>query len=412
MLPHELQLLLDNNDWVGIEYYINALKEPLTREIKECLAWSYSRQEKYAEAIMVYDELLNEQPENAKLLYSKGYQYYAQKDYKNAITYFEKALVVYPNYLKVKYHISYAYIQLAGNEHQWTKDVFWKAINHLKSSHNIYKNFTPDEQKNNRSTYADICSLHGKILVGSSNYNELAIKYLECSLSLKEDIDVRYQLAKAFYYKGNYIKALNLLPAQGKIAYYILELKSQIYADDGQIEKSNEILFSLLKFRKKDYLYQRIANNYLSINNLDEALKYAQIALNKDKKNYKNLLLCGKIYYEKAMYCAAYDNLLNARKQKQKVYNSDLPEAIQLIDKIVEITNNFTLCDYKHYEGVIKQYNKERGFGFISIQNDCEKYFFHISQFFNMPQPEVGHRVKFIKEKTSKGYQAKDIKYI
>lgn len=126
MYPKDLQLLLDKNDWVGVENYVNTLQKPLQQDIKECLAWSYSRQEKYCEAIVIYDELLSDQPNNAKWLYSKGYQYYAQKDYKNAIIYFEEALSVYPNYLKVKYRVSYAYIQLAGNERQWSKDVFGK----------------------------------------------------------------------------------------------------------------------------------------------------------------------------------------------------------------------------------------------------------------------------------------------
>ena len=88
-----------------------------------------------------------------QIKYIQGYQYYAQKDYKNAIIYFEEALTVYPNYLKVKYRVSYAYIQLAGNERQWSKDVFWKAISHIKSAHEIYKNLSIDEQEKNRSTY-------------------------------------------------------------------------------------------------------------------------------------------------------------------------------------------------------------------------------------------------------------------
>ena len=112
------------------------------------------------------------------------------------------------------------------------------------------------------------------------------------------------------------------------------------------------------------------------------------------------------------MYREAYDYLQKARTQKQKDYNLDLPEAIELIDKIIQVTNNFALCEDKQCEGVISQYNTERGFGFISVQIDTERYFFHISQLANMPQPKVGTRVKFTKEKTPKGYQAKDIVYI
>lgn len=139
---------------------------------------------------------------------------------------------------------------MAGNERQWTKDVFWKAINHLKSAHDIYKNFTIEEQEKNRSTYADICALHGRTLVGSSKYIELAINYLECSLSLKEDLDVRYQLAKAYYFK-------------------------------------------------KDYIYQRLSNNFLLLNNMDEALKYAQLVLIYGKRNYKNIFCVDKYAIKK-----------------------------------------------------------------------------------------------------------------
>lgn len=413
MLPQDLQMLLDSKDWEGVEKFVNLIKEqPLPLEIKECLAWSYSRQEKYNEAISAYDELLKIQPGNAKWIYSMGYQYYAQKDYLNAVNYFEKALAVYPNYFKVKYRIAYAYIQLAGNDQPWSKDVFWKAISHMKSAHDLYKSYNDDEQNRNRSTYADICALHGKTIVGSSKYIDLAINYLEKSLSLKEDKDVKYQLSKAYYNKGNYKKALEVLPVDVKAPYYILELKSQIYAEDGQMERSNDVLFKIIKFRKKDYLYQRLANNFLALNNLDEALKYALCALKCNNKNYKNLFICGHICYMKALYREAYDYLLKAREQKQKDYNMDLPEAIEIMDKIIEDTNNFAIFESKQCEGVISQYYNERGFGFISVPNDNIKYFFHISQFKNMLQPVVGSRVQFEQNKSPKGYNAKNIKYI
>ena len=64
------------------------------------------------------------------------------------------------------------------------------------------------------------------------------------------------------------------------------------------------------------------------------------------------------------------------------------------MDKIIHVTNNFSLCEDKLCEGIIFQYNSERGFGFISIPTDSERYFLHISQFANMPQPKVDVRVK------------------
>ena len=151
--PHDLQLLLDSNEWNEAEKFINSMENNSSLEIKECLAWCYSRQEKYNEAIAIYDELLLAQPNNARWLYSKGYQYYAQKDYVIAVQYFEKALEIYPQFFKVKYRIAYALIQLSGAEKQWTKDVFWKAIRHLKDAHDIYKGYSEEEQDKNKRRY-------------------------------------------------------------------------------------------------------------------------------------------------------------------------------------------------------------------------------------------------------------------
>ena len=48
--PHDLQLLLDSNEWNAAEKFINSMETNSSLEIKECLAWCYSRQEKYNEA--------------------------------------------------------------------------------------------------------------------------------------------------------------------------------------------------------------------------------------------------------------------------------------------------------------------------------------------------------------------------
>lgn len=351
------------------------------------------------------------EPHNAKWLYSKGYQFYAQKDYKNSVVYFEKALEVYPDYLVVRYRIAYAYIQLSGNDNPWTKDLFWKAINHLKNAHEIYKKYDNEGKEKSKDVYADICALHGKTLVNSTKYLDLSIKYLELSLSLKDDEDVHYQLAKAYYNKKDYAKSLENLPQKGKPPFYVLELKSQILADQNDIEGANNILFRLLKFRKKDYLYRRLATNYLIINNLGEAYKYAKQALDCNRKSYINWLTYGQICYARAFYQEALYCLSEARNKRQSDNNLDLPEATEIIDKI----NSMGLTDNNKEEwiiGSITHYNNTRGFGFITSQNGLEKFFFHISQFNKMPQPKIGDKVKFKKEETSKGLQATQISYL
>ena len=414
--PHDLQLLLDSNEWNAAEKFINSMENNSSLEIKECLAWCYSRQEKYNEAIAIYDELLLEQPNNARWLYSKGYQYYAQKDYVIAVQYFEKALEIYPQFFKVKYRIAYALIQLSGAEKQWTKDVFWKAIRHLKDAHDIYKGYSEEEQGKNKSTYADICFLHGKTLVNSPKYIDIAIEMFEKALFLKKDIDTQYQLSKAYYNKGEYQKALNNLPQEVRPPYYVLELKSQIYTDMGMIDEANRVLFSILKFRKKDYLYQRLANNFLIKEQNEEALKYALCALKSNNKNYKNYLLCGQVYFKIKRYNEANDYLRTAREKRKKEFGLDLPEAVEIMDKISQMPQE-VVSEVKNNEkeiviGKILSYNNARGFGFILVEGDSNKYFFHISQVQSVNrQPIEGDMVCFNVETTKKGMQAINISY-
>lgn len=423
MIPPMLQNLLDENKWDDAITFLNSINISLNDELQERLAWCYSRTERYSEAIAIYDVLLQRQPENAKWQYSKGYQYYAQKDYLQAVQYFEKALEFYPNYFKVKYRLAYAYLQLAGIEKQWTKDVFWKAIKQLNDAHDIFKQYTPVEREKNKSTYADICALHGKTIANSAKYLDKAIELLKCSLDLKQDDDVKYQLAKAYYAKKDYSQALKELPQNNRLPYYVSELKSQILADSNQIDEANNILLNLLRFRRKDYLYQRLAYNYLAIANLEKALDYALLAVKTDFRNYKNYLICGQVYMAQKQYKTAINYFEQSRTKKQTQYHTDVPEAVAFIDEIMKITQNSPTDTKPNLSlrneddnikklGRIIKYNNERGFGFVKDETSGMDYFFHISQFDKSQLPEINLLVKFETAKTNKGEQAIKLEYV
>ena len=95
-------------------------------------------------------------------------------------------------------------------------------------------------------------------VMASERYLDKSIELLKKANELKADKDFKYQLAKAFYLKGQYSEALTTLPKSNR-NYYVSELHSQILSDSGKYQESNEILLKLIKYRKKDYLFRRIA---------------------------------------------------------------------------------------------------------------------------------------------------------
>ena len=185
------------------------------------LAWCNSRAGNYDLAISQYDEMIKRQPQMAKWYYSKGYQYYMLKQWQEAIALFENALTIYKDFFVVKYRLAYAYLQISGNTMQWSKDSFWKAIKQLEDCHRVYASYPEETKREEKSTYADICALHGKTIMASDKYLDKSIALLKQAIDLKpNDNDFKYQLSKAYYSKKLYNEALNILPSIDK-PYYI-----------------------------------------------------------------------------------------------------------------------------------------------------------------------------------------------
>jgi cold shock CspA family protein len=62
--------------------------------------------------------------------------------------------------------------------------------------------------------------------------------------------------------------------------------------------------------------------------------------------------------------------------------------------------------------GKIIKYFSRRGFGFISPENSQEEIFFHVSNYPEQVQPEIGKDVKFELIETPKGKEATKIKIL
>lgn len=427
MIHETLKKLMDDNKWEEALDILKKQDEPLSDELLESLAWCYSRTGKYNEAVKTYGVLIEKEPDNAKWHYSLGYQHYAQKDYEKAVIYFENALKIYPEYFIVKYRLAYAYLQLAGNYMQFAKNEFWKAINHLEDCHNIYRKYDDEQIKNNKSTYSKICFVHGKALIFSSKHIDRAISNLTKAVELSPDeYDYKYNLAQAYYNKGNLeasMEVLNDLSNIGRPKYYVQELKAQVFSDIGKTDKAIELLHSLVKYRKKDYIYQRLAENYLSMGNIKKAEEFAKLAVDSNNENYKNFIIAGTVLKESKQYITAISYFEKARAARQKKFNQDCPEALRAIDEIMKLTNNNPVnamvdsnpskLDYvknvKKKCGKVIKYNDLRGYGFVSEEKTATNYFFHFTQYPQNIKPSIGHRVMFEVENTEKGMQAIDI---
>jgi CspA family cold shock protein len=417
--------MLDENRWDDGIAYINTLQEPLDDELLEKLGWCYSRATRYDDAKEIYYELIRRQPAQAKYHYLLGYQFYGQNDYKAAIEHYEKALDIFPDYFVVKYRLAYSYLQLAGVYMQYSKSEFWKAINHLEGCHKIYQAYGDDQAKENRSTYAKVCFAHGKALVNSKNHVDKTIELLAQAVKLNaDDYDYRYNLAQAYYNKGDFQMAMNTLKGllkEERPKYYVLELNAQILTAQGKTSETISALLAILRFSKKDYLFQRLAENYLIIGDNKNAENYAKQAVNADNRNYKNFLICGEVYRAMAQFKTAISYFEQARQKRQNKFRFDCAEATRAIEEILAETDNNptdaipinskevsepTSVNSIRRSGSVIKYDGSRGFGFITEDKTNERYFVHITQFSKGIIPKVGQRVLFDVERTEKGTQA------
>lgn len=401
--------------------YVSLLQADDADPIIEKVAWCYSRDGKYKEAISYLMELYKHKPTYAKACYMIGYQYYCLKQWNNAIVWYEKALEIYPDYFIVKYRLAYSYIQVAGNFMRFTKAECWKALGHLNDCHNIWANFSESKRLNNKSIYFDINFLHGKILMNLPNYYMKAVGLFKEALTINPDNeDVQYELSKTHYINGNYCEAKNNLPRGNK--YYVLELSALIDTKLGNYDDAITTLEKLISFRRKDYLFTNLAYAYMLKGETDQAFKYAKMAVSIGKNNHKNYYLLAKICYSYGLLDKSLLNLQKAVDIKREKYKTSFIECEELMEKIKhEKPQNYVdnqalikkldemLKDNNVKSGVITKFNDDRGFGFIKYNS--QSLFFHVSNCKHM-HPKIGDKVKFNVSHTEKGTAAVNISLI
>ncbi len=412
------QQLENERKWVdAAEQYVQLLSEAPSSSTYERVAWCLSRAGKFSDSIEYLRKLYEIEPLSAKWPYMIGYQYYCQKEWGKAVVWFEKALEMYPNYFVAKYRLAYAYIQTVGEYKKLTKAEYWKALGHLKDCHRLWETFNDTKKQKERNVYFDINFLHGKVLMELPNHCNESINYFISALEIKPaDEFAKYNLAKTYYLNGDYEKAKRNIPISNQ--YYVVELSAYIDTKLGEYEKASSAIIKLLYRRKKDYLFNFLAETYLLSNNSEEAYKMAQKAISQGQNNHKNYYTLAKVYYQYGLLYKAIVYIDKAIKIKKTKYDTTYEECDTLRETILlQIFPDYhdddillakldELITPQFEQGTICRYNTEKGFGFI--KSSPKDIFFHVSNC-KYEGVSVGDFVQFTTIITDKGIMAVDL---
>lgn len=401
-----------NNDWQkALEIYrkldINKI------QTLEKIAWCNSRLGNYEEAITYFLKCI-EIDRTARYLYMIGYQYYCLKNWSKAIEYYEEAIKIYPNYLVVRYRLAYSYYQLAGKYKQFTKPEFWRCIGNLEECHKIWELYDNKNKAKNKSTYGDICFLHGKILISLDGKAKQAISLLKQACSIKKDENYQYELAKAYYKNKDIQKAKELIPKSNK--YYIEELKIYILIAENKYDEALYEVKKLSKKRNKEYI--KIIEAYIHINlkNYKQAYNLLNRIIEQNSKNHKAHYYLALLYKENQLLIHAKKEAEIANNIKINNYGSIYSEATSLMNEInLQVDDNYIEDDRKLRKlqqretkatGEIVKYNNSRGYGFISYRG--KNIFFNINDCL-FKDVSVEMKVEFDIVHNKKGTQAINI---
>ena len=389
------------------------------------IGWCHSRLNNYEKSAQTYKRLTKKEPKIAKWFYMTGYQYYANQKWHLAIEWFKKSLNLYPNYLKAKYRLGYALTQTANNMFTLKSAEFKEAFNIFKDGLRIWNEMNNDYKNKNKKIYGNICFQLGKMYIEKKTFKK-AIYYLKEALNISSDLNIKYQLAKAYNLNKKPEKALSTIPKKTN-KYYIKELKADIYINLEEYNKAIELLQNILIERKKDYLYRKLANVHIKKDDFFKAYKHANKALLLDNKNHKNFYTISIILFNLELYNLAKNKISKAIKFKDKKYNSNYNKAKKLLKEINrQININNHIEDNKSLinklnkiknktnvklNGIVTTYFNDKGYGFIKSKG--KDYFFHITNVLNPNKNNIRKNIKVVilsTKVTEKGLEATKIK--
>lgn len=367
------------------------------------LGFALSRNEQYAEAIRVFEELSDKEPTSPKWPYMVAYQHYQQKAWARAIEWFDKALKLRPGYVKVLYRKGYAHLAL-GQEQE--------GIEALTSCISSWTKMTGSAQEAERPSYGKAHFQLGKIYLKKGRAFK-ARGHLQIAAQIdSKDHDVLYELGQCYLKLNLLDDAIRTLQAADQIkpgTDYVLDRLAQAHAQKGEYSVAERVYQRIPEQRRRPFVLQHLGMMHLEQGQHQKALPYLEAAAKKQRDNHNIHYALGRAQEASGQLRAAhasYTRAVNCRKAK---YNLEFKEAQDALKRTTENLATAPPAETaetpKDNEGVIESYNESRGFGFISSKTQ-PRIFFHVSSLIGVKKPVQGLRVTFSTEASPKGRRA------
>jgi len=195
-LIEKAQQFQDRENWIAVISLLNPYHAngDLSINALKMLGYSYSRNKNYDEAIVIYQDLSQRQPNEAMWPYCLAYQYQCKKDFHSSIEAYLNCLQIFPKWIKVYGELAKLYKEIGEDE---------KALDTCSDGIQVYKNIKSDHQKKYASSYSKLCTLRARLISSKRTKSEADIAEIE--IMLKESTHIDPQNADTWYRFGDFM---------------------------------------------------------------------------------------------------------------------------------------------------------------------------------------------------------------
>ncbi|MFN8670515.1 MAG: tetratricopeptide repeat protein [Candidatus Sericytochromatia bacterium] len=290
---------------------INSFEKVLQKEslsidkkdiIKKSIADIYLKLDNHEKALYYYLKITTKIDNYELISLNIANIYDSKKELNNALVFYENYLLKYDKDIKILEKVANIYFD--KNNYLKSIDLFNKIIIYYKDENfnsEYYKNIDADN---------DI-STESKIKALEEQKNIILYKIGECHFYLDEYKEALLIFEKFYNEK---ILDLDFILKLQKIYYNLEFYEKAIYLNEKALEQElNE--FSKLA------IFNNLANLYLKLKNYNNSVKYINLILEKDPKNFYANFYLGSIYLEQKEFKKAEEFLLKANEIKADFTN-------------------------------------------------------------------------------------------
>ena len=316
------------------------------------------------EAINEISLLTNKYKNNAIVFYRLGYAYSENDDFDNAIIHFRKAVELNPFKDEYKNEIKkIANIEISKGKEFYEMKEYQEALIHFNKA----LEYDPE----NSSAMFRLGNIYFAIkdFVKASELLERGLVYQS------ENYKVLYMLGRCYSALNENDKALDYydqsLEIKPTYTKAIFE-KSKIYKSMGNYDISKELLNEILSMTSSSKAYELLLDIEIQLNNIDEALKIGENAINENPDSYSLLARMAQLYNERSNF----EKAKTLSKRSLKIKRNYAPASFELGIAELSMCNKLAAKEAfniakrdRNYRKVAGEYLKQENFEYYT--KDC-----------------------------------------